>query len=128
MLFKKSYKLGWDLEKIEDLEVQSLKYYGFTKDEIKNIKIESSKDGWYYYIFEADEKIINVDNGSIKLDYKNKKVIINNKSLKVEDGTNFVIKSMKTKIKTNTMQELTNLLTGGDYTNTIANKLYSIYA
>ena len=99
MEFKMSYKLGFDLNKVEDLKGKVLNFFGFSEKEVKNISINTDDDHWYSCTFEADEKLIKADNGTIKLDYINKKITINNKTLKIEENTDFAIKTLKTKIK-----------------------------
>lgn len=111
MEFKKGYKIGWNAENEKEVKEKGLKYYGFNEEEIHNIKIEKHEDNWCYLVFEADTKIIKAENGTIILDYTNKLININGKILKIQEGTDYIIKILKTKIKTTTMQEFTNFLT-----------------
>ena len=48
---------------------------------------------------------------TIILDYTNKLINVNGKILKIQEGTDYIIKILKTKIKTTSMQEFTNFLT-----------------
>ena len=111
MEFRKGYKIGWNVENEQEVKEKGLEYYGFNENEVYNIKIEKHKDNWRYLVFEADTKTIKAENGTIILDYTNKLININGKILKIQEGTEYIIKALKTKIKTTTMQEFTNFLT-----------------
>ena len=111
MEFRKGYKIGWNAENEKEVKEKGLKYYGFNENEVYNIKIEKHEDNWYYLVFEADTKIIKAENGTIILDYRNKIINVNGKILKIQEGTDYIIKILKTKIKTTSMQEFTNFLT-----------------
>ena len=111
MEFKKGYKIGWNVENEKEVKEKGLEYYGFNENEVYNIKIEKHKDNWRYLVFEADTKTIKAENGTIILDYTNKLININGKKLKIQEGTEYIIKALKTKIKTTNMQEFTNFLT-----------------
>ena len=111
MEFRKGYKIGWNVENEKEVKEKGLEYYGFNENEIYNIKIEKHEDNWRYLVFEADTKTIKAKNGTIILDYTNKLININGKILKIQEGTDYIIKILKTKIKTTNMQEFTNFLT-----------------
>ena len=111
MEFRKSYKIGWNAENEKEVKEKGLAYYGFNENEVYNIKIEKHEDNWRYLVFEADTKTIKAENGIIILDYRNKLININGKILKIQEGTDYIIKILKTKIKTTNMQEFTNFLT-----------------
>ena len=111
MEFKKSYKIGWNVENEQEVKEKGLEYYGFNENEAYNIKIEKHEDNWRYLVFEADTKTIKAENEIIILDYRNKLININGKILKIQEGTDYIIKILKTKIKTTNMQEFTNFLT-----------------
>lgn len=111
MEFRKGYKIGWNVENEKEVKEKGLEYYGFNENEVYNIKIEKHEDNWRYLVFEADTKTIKAKNGTIILDYTNKLININGKILKIQEGTEYIIKALKTKIKTTTMQEFTNFLT-----------------
>ena len=111
MEFRKGYKIGWNVENEQEVKEKGLAYYGFNGNEVYNIKIEKHKDNWRYLVFEADTKIIKAENGTIILDYTNKLINVNGKILKIQEGTDYIIKILKTKIKTTDMQEFTNFLT-----------------
>lgn len=111
MEFRKSYKIGWNVENEKEVKEKGLEYYGFNENEVYNIKIEKHKDNWCHLVFEVDTKTIKVENGTIILDYTNKLINVNGKILKIEERTDYVIKILKTKIKTTNMQEFTNFLT-----------------
>ena len=111
MEFRKSYKIGWNVENEKEVKEKGLEYYGFNENEIYNIKIEKHEDNWCYLFFEADTKTIKAKNGTIILDYTNKLINVNGKILKIQEGTDYIIKILKTKIKTTNMQEFTNFLT-----------------
>ena len=100
-----------DVDLLISGKVKGLKYYGFNENEVYNIKIEKHEDNWYYLVFEADAKIIEAENGTIILDYTNKLINVNGKILKIQEGTDYIIKVLKTKIKTTSMQDFTNFLT-----------------
>ena len=119
MEFRKGYKIGWNVENEKEVKEKGLEYYGFNENEVYNIKIEKHKDNWRYLVFEADTKIIKAENGTIILDYTNKLINVNGKILKIQEGTDYIIKILKTKIKTTNMQEFTNFLT--------EDKLYNSY-
>ena len=111
MEFRKGYKIGWNVENEKEVKEKGLEYYGFNENEVYNIKIEKHEDNWRYLVFEADTKTIKAENGIIILDYRNKLININGKILKIQEGTDYIIKILKTKIKTTSMQEFTNFLT-----------------
>ena len=111
MEFRKSYKIGWNVENEKEVKEKGLAYYGFNENEVYNIKIEKHKDNWSYLVFEVDTKTIEAENGTIILDYTNKLINVNGKILKIQEGTDYIIKVLKTKIKTTSMQEFTNFLT-----------------
>ena len=111
MEFRKGYKIGWNVENEKEVKEKGLKYYGFNENEVYNIKIEKHKDNWCHLVFEADIKTIEAENGTIILDYTNKLINVNGKILKIQEGTDYIIKILKTKIKTTNMQEFTNFLT-----------------
>ena len=111
MEFRKGYKIGWNVENEKEVKEKGLEYYGFNENEVDNIKIEKHEDNWCYLVFEADTKTIKAKNGTIILDYTNKLININGKILKIQEGTDYIIKILKTKIKTTSMQEFTNFLT-----------------
>ena len=111
MEFRKGYKIGWNVENEKEVKEKGLEYYGFNENEVDNIKIEKHEDNWRYLVFEADTKTIKAENGIIILDYRNKLININGKILKIQEGTDYIIKILKTKIKTTNMQEFTNFLT-----------------
>ena len=111
MEFRKGYKIGWNVENEKEVKEKGLEYYGFNENEVYNIKIEKHEDNWYYLVFEVDIKTIKAENGIIILDYRNKLININGKILKIQEGTDYIIKILKTKIKTTNMQEFTNFLT-----------------
>ena len=111
MEFRKGYKIGWNAENEKEVKEKGLAYYGFNENEVYNIKIEKHEDNWRYLVFEVDIKTIKAENGIIILDYRNKLININGKILKIQEGTDYIIKILKTKIKTTNMQEFTNFLT-----------------
>ena len=111
MEFRKSYKIGWNVENEKEVKEKGLEYYGFNENEVYNIRIEKHEDNWRYLVFEADTKTIKAENGTIFLDYTNKLINVNGKTLKIQEGTDYIIKVLKTKIKTTNMQEFTNFLT-----------------
>ena len=111
MEFRKGYKIGWNVENEKEVKEKGLEYYGFNENEVYNIKIEKHEDNWRYLVFEADTKTIKAENGIIILDYRNKIINVNGKILKIQEGTDYIIKILKTKIKTTSMQEFTNFLT-----------------
>ena len=111
MEFRKSYKIGWNVENEKEVKEKGLEYYGFNENEVYNIKTEKHEDNWCYLVFEVDTKTIEAENGIIILDYTNKLINVNGKILKIQEGTDYIIKVLKTKIKTTTMQEFTNFLT-----------------
>ena len=111
MEFRKGYKIGWNAENEKEVKEKGLAYYGFNENEVYNIKIEKHEDNWRYLVFEVNKKTINAENGTITLDYTNKLININGKILKIQEGTDYIIKVLKTKIKTTSMQEFTNFLT-----------------
>ena len=111
MEFRKSYKIGWNVENEKEVKEKGLEYYGFNENEVYNIKTEKHEDNWCYLVFEVDTKTIEAENGTIILDYTNKLINVNGKILKIQEGTDYIIKVLKTKIKTTTMQEFTNFLT-----------------
>lgn len=111
MEFRKGYKIGWNVENEKEVKEKGLEYYGFNENEVYNIKIEKHEDNWRYLIFEADTKTIEAENGTIILDYTNKLINVKGKILKIQEGTDYIIKVLKTKIKTTNMQEFTNFLT-----------------
>ena len=111
MEFRKGYKIGWNVENKQEVKEKGLEYYGFNENEVYNIKIEKHEDNWCYLVFEVDTKTIEAENGTIILDYTNKLINVNGKILKIQEGTDYIIKVLKTKIKTTTMQEFTNFLT-----------------
>ena len=111
MEFRKSYKIGWNVENEKEVKEKGLEYYGFNENEVYNIKTEKHEDNWCYLVFEVDTKTIEAENGTIILDYTNKLINVKGKILKIQEGTDYIIKVLKTKIKTTTMQEFTNFLT-----------------
>ena len=111
MEFRKGYKIGWNVENEKEVKEKGLEYYGFNENEVDNIKIEKHEDNWCYLVFEADTKTIKAKNGTIILDYTNKLINVNGKILKIQEGTDYIIKVLKTKIKTTSMQDFTNFLT-----------------
>ena len=111
MEFRKGYKIGWNAENEKEVKEKGLEDYGFNENETYNIKIEKHKDNWCYLVFEADTKTIKAKNGTIILDYRNKIINVNGKILKIQERTDYIIKILKTKIKTTNMQEFTNFLT-----------------
>ena len=111
MVFRKGYKIGWNVENEKEVKEKGLEYYGFNENEAYNIKIEKHEDNWCYLVFEADTKIIKTKNGTIILDYTNKLINVNGKILKIQEGTDYIVKILKTKIKTTDMQDFTNFLT-----------------
>lgn len=119
MEFRKGYKIGWNVENEKEVKEKGLEYYGFKENEVYNIKMEKHEDNWRYLVFEADTKTIEVKNGTIILDYTNKLINVNGKIFKIQEGTDYIIKVLKTKIKTTNMQEFTNFLT--------ENKLFNSY-
>ena len=111
MEFRKGYKIGWNAENEKEVKEKGLAYYGFNENEVYNIKIEKHEDNWRYLVFEVDTKTIKAENGTIILDYINKLINVNGKIFKIQEGTDYIIKILKTKIKTTNMQEFTNFLT-----------------
>ena len=111
MEFRKSYKIGWNVENEKEVKEKGLGQYGFNENEVYNIKIEKHEDNWRYLVFEVDTKTIKAENGTIILDYINKLINVNGKIFKIQEGTDYIIKILKTKIKTTNMQEFTNFLT-----------------
>ena len=111
MEFRKGYKIGWNAENEKEVKAKGLEYYGFNENEVYNIKIEKHEDNWRYLVFEVDTKTIKAENGTIILDYINKLINVNGKIFKIQEETDYIIKILKTKIKTTNMQEFTNFLT-----------------